>query len=127
MRRACFVVDGVEFCQRVKDRSAERVAVEVTPRRRDDPGRVGKLIAAFAMKERGIELTEGQIAGPAEDDEIEWLDLDIAYGHDASLWVVERSGGCSGGPSRLARSKLTDLHDLSQGRAIDSHIESQLT
>ena len=30
-RRARFVVDGVEFCQRVQDRGAERVAVEMTP------------------------------------------------------------------------------------------------
>ena len=42
------------------------------------------------MKQRGVELTEGQIAGPAEDDEIEWFDLYIAYGHEASLWIVEK-------------------------------------
>src|SRR5208283_1353001 len=84
-RRARLVVNSVEFYQRVFDRGAERVAFEVTARSPDYSGRVGELIAAFAVKERRIELTIGQIAGAAKNDEIERLNLDDARGHNASL------------------------------------------
>ena len=42
------------------------------------------------LKQRRVELAIGEIAGAAEDDEIEWLDFDDARGHDASLWSREK-------------------------------------
>ena len=50
----------------------------------DDPRRLGELVAALAVEQRRIELAVGQVARAAEDDEVERLNLDVAYGHDAS-------------------------------------------
>jgi hypothetical protein len=40
------------------------------------------------MKQRWVELAMSQIASAAKDDEIEWLDLDNAWGHEASVWSL---------------------------------------
>ena len=84
-RRAVVTINGTELDQRVLDRSAKGVAIDPATRRSDDPSRLGELVAALAMKERRVELTMSQITGAAKDDEIEWLDLDNAWGHEASV------------------------------------------
>ena len=83
-RRPGVVVDGGEFHQRVLHARAELAAIEMPARHADDPGRLGELVAALAVEQRGIELAVGQVAGAAEDDEIERFNLDDACGHDAS-------------------------------------------
>src|SRR6185437_6249886 len=55
-RRPRSVVDNAEFHQRLLDRGAERLAVEAPARRADDPGRLGELTAALAVKQRRVEL-----------------------------------------------------------------------
>ena len=97
-RRVRLVVHGVEFYQRVFDRGAKRVALEVTARSPDDPRRFGELIAALAVKKRGVELSISQIARAAKNDEIERLNLDDARGHNASLEFVAECGGPSTPP-----------------------------
>ena len=41
----------------------------------DDPRRVRELFAHVAMKQRGVELPIGEIAGAAEHDDVERIDL----------------------------------------------------
>ena len=84
-RRAVVTINGTELDQGVFDRSAKGVAIDPAPRRSNDASRLGELVAALAMKQRRVELPMSQITGAAKDDEIEWLDLDNAYGHDASV------------------------------------------
>ena len=45
-------------------------------------GWLGELVAALPVKERRVELAVSQIAGAAEDNEIEWFNLDDACGHE---------------------------------------------
>ncbi len=83
-RLARAVVDRLEFHQRVLHAGAEDVAVEAPARHADDPGRVGELSAPLAMEQRRIELAIGEIARPAEHDQIERINLDDARSHFAS-------------------------------------------
>ena len=64
------------FHERVLDACAERVAVERPARHADDAGRIGELAARLPVEERGIELAVGEVAGTAEDEEVERIDLD---------------------------------------------------
>ena len=77
-RRSRVVVDGGEFHQRFFHGGAKLAAIEMPARDADDPGRVGELFAALAVKQRRIEFAVGQVAGAAEDDEIERINLDNA-------------------------------------------------
>ena len=52
----------------------------------DDPRGLGELPAPLAMEKRRIELAIGEVAGPAEHDEIKRINLDDARSHVAS-WV----------------------------------------
>src|ERR1700734_3114983 len=99
----------------------------MTTRRPNDPGRVGELVAALTIEERRIELTISQVARAAKNDEIEWLDLDNACGHDASLWSSTEVAVAWGGPSASSDLKLTDPRGSSQGPAqVGDYIEPQL-
>src|SRR5271155_2777296 len=88
----------------------------MTTRCPNDPGRVGELVAALTVEERRIELTISKIARAAKNDEIEWLDLDNACGHGASLWSSRKwrsLGEVHPPPGR----ELTDTRRPSQGQA----------
>ena len=65
-----------ELDERVAHRDAIRLRVQRTARSADDAGRIGELIAHLAVKERGKQFAIGEVAGAAEDDEIEGFDLD---------------------------------------------------
>ena len=74
-------------------RGAEGVAIERAARDADDARGLGELIAHFAVKQRGIEFAIGEIAGAAEDDEIERIDLDDSRRHGVSRMMVS-TGRC---------------------------------
>ena len=66
----------------------------MTTRRPDYSGRFRELVAALAVKQRWIEFAISQIARAAKDDEIKWLDLDNAWGHNASIrWLRSQQLG----------------------------------
>ena len=50
----------------------------------DDPRGLAELPAPLAMKQRRVKLAVGEIARPAENDEVKRIDLDDARGHVAS-------------------------------------------
>ena len=57
----------------------------MTARDADDSGRLGELLAAVAVQQRGIELAIGEIACAAEHDEVERIDLDEFGRHEFLL------------------------------------------
>jgi aminoglycoside phosphotransferase len=75
------------------------------------------------MEERGVELAIGKIAGAAKDDEIEWLNLDNACGHNASVWSLRKTRV---GTVAQAIKKLTRQTAQSQVRAMCGPFPSQL-
>src|SRR5271163_2403433 len=89
----------------------------MTTRGPNDPGRVGELVAALTIEERRIEFAIGQIARAAKNDEIEWLDLDIACRHDASLWSSRELEVARGGRPAPPGRKLTGPRRPSQAQA----------
>ncbi len=110
-RLARFVVGRFELDQRVLHAGAEGVAVEMPARHADDPGRLAELPAPLAMEQRRIELAIGEIARPAEHDEIEGINLDDAQSHFASqpersLWsFYANPSGAQRDADRLDRTR----------------------
>ena len=69
---------------RLPGESLEFLVGHFRARRSDDPRRFGKLVVALAMIERRQELAFRQIAGTAENDEVERVDGNDLAGHGLS-------------------------------------------
>jgi hypothetical protein len=67
--------------QRLDDRGAKSFVRELVTRDADDPRRIGDLAVEIAQVERRKQLAIGEIAGPAEDDQVERIDGDDPAGH----------------------------------------------
>ena len=76
------IVGAHEAVQLVLDRGAEGGVVQILARQADDAGRVGDLPVEVAHEQRGEQLSVGEIAGAAEDDEIEGIDGDDPARHE---------------------------------------------
>ena len=81
VHRLVAVLGVAELDQRLAHGLLEILAREFAPRDADDAGGVGELAALVAVEQRREQLAIGEIAGAAEHDEVEGIDLDDLGSH----------------------------------------------